>query len=502
MRMGSTLLQRASVLAATTAVAAVASAATASAASAPAPAPRAQTLYVSAFGEGAVRAFRLLPDGAIGPQLPGSPFKIADPMSEATVISPNGLDLYVTDRWEPGAINGFSIAPDGSLSPLPGSPYPTDGNFPVGLAFSPDGRHLYATNYNAAVPYTGAVVGPGSVKAYDVQPNGSLASVPGPSVFATGGLEPIGIVSSPDGRSLYVTHNSSGNVAVFAIEPSGGLKLVAQIPSGGSGSDGIAVAPDGSHLYIDTTTQIVTFALGPSGIPRHEGSPVSTGGEESIYLAMTRDGDRLWASNLLSGTVTGFAVAGDGSLTALPGGPTATGGLLSQAITFTPNMRYMYVANRGSMSTSAFSVAPDGGLSALQGSPFFTGTNGPGYSGETSTPGSSPFARLTLHRNGLSVRFSAAGSTDPESPIVRYDWSFGDRDTRQSAGPVVTHRYPHAGSYTVTVVLTDATGCSTAPGFTGRTTGCAGAQNASRSERFTVNARSRTRRSRSRRPRR
>lgn len=51
------------------------------------------------------------------------------------------------------------------------------------------------------------------------------------------------------------------------------------------------------------------------------------------------------------------------------------------------------------------------------------------------------------------VYFDASGSTDSDGQIVSYEWNFGDGYT--STGRTVTHRFNSAGTYVVSLVVTD-----------------------------------------------
>jgi YD repeat-containing protein len=54
---------------------------------------------------------------------------------------------------------------------------------------------------------------------------------------------------------------------------------------------------------------------------------------------------------------------------------------------------------------------------------------------------------------GQNVPFSAAGSFDPDGSINSYSWNFGDGGTASGMSP--THSYVSAGTYTVTLTVTD-----------------------------------------------
>ncbi len=65
-----------------------------------------------------------------------------------------------------------------------------------------------------------------------------------------------------------------------------------------------------------------------------------------------------------------------------------------------------------------------------------------------------PTATFSVSTNGLAVAVDASGSTDPDGSITAYSWDFGD-GTAAVTGRTATHTYAAAGSYPVTLTVTD-----------------------------------------------
>ena len=64
-----------------------------------------------------------------------------------------------------------------------------------------------------------------------------------------------------------------------------------------------------------------------------------------------------------------------------------------------------------------------------------------------------PTAFFTGSCDGQTCGFNAAGSDDPDGSIVSYSWDFGDGATGSGVTP--SHSYATAGTYTVTLTVTD-----------------------------------------------
>ena len=64
-----------------------------------------------------------------------------------------------------------------------------------------------------------------------------------------------------------------------------------------------------------------------------------------------------------------------------------------------------------------------------------------------------PTAAFTFSVNGLVASLNASTSVDPDGTIATYAWNFGDNTT--GTGVTATHSYATAGTYTVTLTVTD-----------------------------------------------
>ncbi|AUZ88736.1 cell surface protein [Arthrobacter agilis] len=64
-----------------------------------------------------------------------------------------------------------------------------------------------------------------------------------------------------------------------------------------------------------------------------------------------------------------------------------------------------------------------------------------------------PTATFEGTSSGLDARFDGTGSTDVDGTVRSYSWDFGDGST--GSGAVADHRYAAAGSYDVTLTVTD-----------------------------------------------
>lgn len=178
---------------------------------------------------GAITSYAINHDGSLAPI--GSPMHAGRFCGDAT-ITPDGHRLYVLCQ-DFNQIFGFAIGLDGGLAPLPGSPHVVTGEFPEGIASSPDGHFLFVASPGRVTD--------GSVSSFSIGADGSLTEVSGSPYLA--GFGPVGIAPLPNGKFVYASTDLDSSdadpaaLAAFAVGPLGGLQALPGSPfrDGGKG---------------------------------------------------------------------------------------------------------------------------------------------------------------------------------------------------------------------------------------------------------------------------
>ena len=132
-------------------------------------------------------------------------------------------------------------------------------------------------------------------------------------------------------------------------------------------------------------------------------------------------------------------------------------------VAITPDSRTAYVADEGVGWVTPINLTTNSAEPSIR----------TGYKSEALAiaPDQAPVAAFSVQVAvaGFHSTFDASTSTSSTSPIVTYQWGFGDGAGLTSSAPVVHHIYSHSGRYFVTLTVTDQAGTSTAQVFTGHT---------------------------------
>lgn len=232
----------------------------------------------------AIAVFRI--DGVTGAlqAVEGSPFPTGTTRLFGLTINTDGSRLYAAG-FDASVVAGFSISAEGTLAPLPGSPYATsaDGG-PDTIQLTADGRFLYANLENAQ-----------AVEVFAVAGDGALTIANGSPVFYPGSPFVYSMRLDPAGRRLYAPDASQESILVFDLDETGLPSQIAGSPFAAAGSvHGLAFTPDGSRLYAatdDAQAAIHAFAVGGTGaLAPLAGSPFASGLQDTASVAVSADG--------------------------------------------------------------------------------------------------------------------------------------------------------------------------------------------------------------------
>jgi DNA-binding beta-propeller fold protein YncE len=407
--------------------------------------------YAANRGTNTISQYSIGSDGALSPL--GATTAVTNSAPWDVVVSPDARSLYASYAGPLNAIAEFDIGADGTLTPKPGHETIAAGGGPNNLAISPDGKQLYVANFSGD-----------SISEYDIGAAGVLS----PKLVASlpSGMGPVAFVVTPDGQTAYSANYTDGSVGFFSPLPDGGFGPTTVLFADCGGASGhpndLRVSPDGKNLYVaDDTNNICQFNVPALSPPRPE---LGAGGPWGIEIAP--DGKHLYAP---ADTVRQFSIFDDGSLGFMsPTGVAA--GTTPRYAAISPDGKNLYSTNEGDATVSQFDIGSDAKLTAKTIATVAAGTT---VSGIAVTPNQAPVAEFDAAPGapGSPTAFDASASSDRDGSVARYDWDFGDGTTLPDGGATPSHTYQSAGTYPVTLSLTDNVGCAHIV-YTGKTAVC------------------------------
>ena len=291
--------------------------------------------------------------------------------------------LYIDDNTAgANTVAGFDRHADGSLTPIPGSPFSAGGagaghaNASQGsLQFSADGRYLLAVD-----------AGSNQISVLRIKPDGSLRIA---DVLLSNGGNPVSI--AVDGGLVYVANADAENpnYTGFTLTQGGDLRPIpgstVALPAGSQPGD-VLFNGDGTKLVGTRvgTSEIDSFTVGADGLlTAASGSPFEhqTGvfGQFGSEFNPTNPA-QLFVSNAhtaangpASGSVSAYTDAADGTLTPIGASPFANAGTASCWIEVSHDGQYLYTVDTASSTVSSYSIGPDGSLTAIGSTPIKNG---------------------------------------------------------------------------------------------------------------------------------
>jgi 6-phosphogluconolactonase len=323
-------------------------------------------------GSNTIAAFDRHADGSLTP-LPGSPFSAggagtgAGLASEGAVqIADGGRFLLAVDAGS-DQVSALRIEPDGSLRLA--SVVSSNGALPVSIAVH--ANLVYVANAGPADSnYTG----------FRLAPRGSLTPAPGSTVALPAAAQPGDVLFNGTGTRLVGTRVGTSQIDSFTVSPGGRLTAAPGSPftAQGTGPFGSQFRPTSpGQLFVSNAHNgtglgtVSAFSDSPAGVLTSIGSsPVPDQQTAPCWVTIAPDGRYLFAVNTGSGTISRYSISPGGALTLL-GSTTvsANGGVGAVDPGLSPDGRYLYVNESQAKSVGAFAVSSGGNLTELPGSP-------------------------------------------------------------------------------------------------------------------------------------
>jgi DNA-binding beta-propeller fold protein YncE len=339
-----------------------------------------------------------------------------------------GNFVYVNNNvfGGPNTVSGYSVGADCSLTPVPGSPFPTGGLATGAGAGSANqaevcGDNLYVANGQSSTITVFAIN----------SATGALSAVGSP-VAVPGDIEvpfsDMSIACTPDGRFLYVARAGIDSINIFSRAADGSLTLVQTLNSGGFIPLDIEVSPNGDFLLVSNNNSrtVVPFTINQADGRLTKGTPIQIPmGPDEIKINCA-------ATLAFAGSPNGvyvFSIGQAGALTLVAGSPFEPSGDRDFKIQLSPDDRFLFVSHDLSNTISVMSVGANGALTEIAGSPFpNTGGTLPSFA-VTNASGSCLFAlnsnmgatAFSIGADGSLARVGAAtGSSGQGSGIAIY----------------------------------------------------------------------------------
>jgi len=203
--------------------------------------------------------------------IPGSTVTLAADAAPGDVLFNGTGTKLVGTEVGPSVIDSFTVGFGGRLHAAPGSPFKAQGLGPFGSEFSPASPdQLFVSNaHNTAADS-------GTVSAFTDSPDGTLSPVGG-SPFADDQMAPCWVEISHNGQVLFTVNTATGSVSSYQIAGNGALTLIGSTPISGTkvGAVDARLSPDGRFLYVDESAvgQVAAFAVSGGSLTELGASP-------------------------------------------------------------------------------------------------------------------------------------------------------------------------------------------------------------------------------------
>ena len=253
---------------------------------------------------------------------------------------------------------------------------------PSYLAFSPDGKYVYAVNELGKES---------TVSAFAFNKEDETLTFL--NKVSAGGADPCFITVSD--KHVFTANYSSGSISVFERQPDGTISEAVQVIThpkknfgnrrfGPSNAHQVIFSPDGKYLMATNlgTDRVFTYSYNPIeskkvltyvdeiGVKKHSGPR---------HTVFSKNGKYLYLVQELDAGITAFSVAPDGKLTNIQETTLVTDSTKKNGaadIHLSPDGKFLYATNRGEANTiTCFAVKKDGTVRFVE--QYSTSGNGP-----------------------------------------------------------------------------------------------------------------------------
>ena len=215
------------------------------------------------------------------------------------------------------------------------------------------------------------------ITGFTVAANGTLTPLPNSTKMLSSPIAVPGEIQfSPDGKALVVTHKVSSTIGftldVFQIDASGLPSDAIANQSFGPRPFAEAFRNDGRLFVIESGLPVMnnagvsSYSLTPGGALSAITGSAKNGQTDGCWIVITNDQQYAYTANFISGTISSYRLGADGSAVLIEGAAASTG-LMSQPtdLGFSADTRYLYNLLRGTGGIAAFRVEANGSLTPL-----------------------------------------------------------------------------------------------------------------------------------------
>jgi len=275
--------------------------------------------------------------------------------SQASVIIAEGQFLLVVNAGS-SQISSFRIEAGGGLTLV--ETIASGGTMPVSVAAR--GRLVYVLN-----------AGSDNVTGFTLDATGDLTALVGSTRSLSGsGVGPAQVAFDPLGRRLVVTEKGTSKISVFAVNANGMLGALTANSSSGMTPFGFEFSKSGQLIVSEafggapnaSATSSYGFGEGTMLVPLSKSVPTTE--TAACWVVITSDQRFVYVTNTGSNTITGYALAPNGTLRRLTDNG-VSGTTQGSPIDAVIVGQFLYTLDRASGVISIFTINTNGSLTSV-----------------------------------------------------------------------------------------------------------------------------------------